>query len=218
MNKIFVVVTGDVRNSSVEFKNQQKLLLRRLNKIYNFVKKYFPEALPYNIDIFRGDSFQFFISDYEKAVDVAIGFILYAKYLKIDLKIGLGIGKVDYLKKSKISESNGEVFILSGKAFENLRKNSNIGLELSDNIDVQLIKAYLDLLDIYIEGLSDKNAMAVFGKLVNLTQQEIALIWEQDISQQSISKHWKNVKVDKFLESLNRFSLTLIQIIKKAIL
>ncbi len=218
MNKIFVVVTGDVRNSSVEFKNQQKLLLRRLNKIYNFVKKYFPEALPYNIDIFRGDSFQFFISDYEKAVDVAIGFILYAKYLKIDLKIGLGIGKVDYLKKSKISESNGEVFILSGKAFENLRKNSNLGLELSDNIDVQLIKAYLDLLDIYLEGLSDKNAMAVFGKLVNLTQQEIALIWEQDISQQSISKHWKNVKVDKFLESLNRFSLTLIQIIKKATL
>ena len=218
MNEIFAVVTGDVRNSSVEFKNQQKLLLKQLNKIYNFVKKYFPEALPYNIDIFRGDSFQFFISDYKKAIEITVGFILYAKYLKIDLKIGLSVGKVDYLKKSKISESNGEVFLLSGKALENLDKNSNINIELAENIEVQWIKAYLDLLDIYMEGLSDKNAMAVYGKLVNLTQQEIVVIWEHEISQQSISKHWRNVRVDKFLKSLNKFSLTLIQIMEKTTL
>lgn len=209
MDKIYTVVTGDVRESSVDFGKRQELLLRKIHDIYNFVKDYFPDHLPYDIDIFRGDSFQFFIADYEKSIKIVISFILYAKYKGINTKIGLGIGRIDYLSKSKISESNGEAFLLSGTALENLKKDSYIDIELSDKFKAKHAKAYMNLLDIYLESLSAKNAISIFGKLVDLTQKEIVTLRGDKITRQSISKHWRKVKVDKFIKSLEQFSNSL---------
>ena len=215
MKNIGAVVTGDVRNSYRDFKDQQELLLKRLHSIYDYVQKYFSDEMVYNIDIFRGDSFQFFISDPRKALKIAICFYLYAKYLQIDLKIGVGIGRYDYLNKAKISESNGQAFLLSGQALEKLDKKSSIEIALPKNSKLNYVVAYITLLNIYLEALSAKNSLAVFGKLVNLNQTEITKIWDADISRQAISKHWQKVKVDKFVKSLGEFTNFLNQLIGK---
>lgn len=206
MKNLQAVITGDVKNSSIDFKNQQKQLLEGLNDVYQYIQQYFPDSLPFEIDIFRGDSFQFLISDITKSVAIMVVFWLYAKSRGIELKLSLGIGSVEYLNETKISESNGEAFILSGTGLEKLSKKSIVNISIPAERDDTFIKAYLELLDIYLLGLSEKNALAIFGKIVGLKQESIVKMWNDEISQQSISKHWKNLHADKILNALHLFS------------
>lgn len=72
-------------------------------------------------DIFRGDSFQADIP-----VDKCFEFIYYLKARikllgKLDIRVGIGIGHVDYVGKV-IKSSNGPAFVLSGEAFDSLKK------------------------------------------------------------------------------------------------
>lgn len=200
------VITGDVKNSSIEFKNKQKLLLKNLNSVYKKVQSFYPQQLPYSIDIFRGDSFQFFIDDILDCVRIMLVFWLYSKSQEMEVKLGLGIGNVDFLKKTKISESNGDAFMLSGKALENLSPKSFLKVEVSSPIENDYIDAYINLVDLYLKNLSEKNALAAFGKMVAMKQEDIIKLWDGDISQQSISKHWKNMAIDEFISSLDKFS------------
>ncbi len=107
-----VILTGDVVHSrSHEAKEW-------LPKLEHGIKKY---ALTF--DIFRGDSFQ---------AEVPLGSCFQAIfYLKaemrqlegMDIRIGIGIGKVELLDKD-IKKSSGEAFIYSGQSLDSLNKES----------------------------------------------------------------------------------------------
>lgn len=73
-------------------------------------------------DIYRGDSFQLMV-DLDKCIELIFYIKARIKALgNLDVRIGLGIGAVDYLDKH-IKNSSGEAFVLSGEAFESLNKD-----------------------------------------------------------------------------------------------
>lgn len=208
----YAVITGDVINSSVDYKNKQKELLKKIKAVYRYLQSAYKEEMPYHIDIFRGDSFQFIIANSAISLRLATAFWLYAKGNQLEVKISLGFGEIDYLKKTKISESNGEAFLLSGKGLEGMSAEQYINIEIKDQIRDDCIQAYVELLNIYLNSLSEKNALAVFGRLIGLSLEESVPLWPQKISTQSISKHRKLTFADKLLISIELIDKTLMNI------
>ncbi len=214
----YAVITGDVINSSIDYKNKQKELLKKIKSVYHYLQSTYSEALPYKIDIFRGDSFQFIIVNSAISLRLIAAFWLFAKGNHLELKLSLGLGDIDYLKKTKISESNGEAFLLSGKGLEEMSTEQFINIKLKEQASNDCIQAYMELLNIYLNSLSEKNALAVFGRLIGLSLEESVPLWPQKISTQSISKHRKLTFADKLLISIELIDKTLISIYKKSTL
>ena len=75
-----------------------------------------------NWEIFRGDSFQIEVSP-EEALLKSIYLKASIKAIKgLDVRIAIGIGKKKFSAK-KISESNGEAFVLSGEKLDELKRD-----------------------------------------------------------------------------------------------
>ncbi|MFC7357597.1 transcriptional regulator [Jejudonia soesokkakensis] len=109
------ILTGDIINSqSIEADKWLPLLRKELSKTGKEPKDW---------EIYRGDSFQI-KTEVEKALELA--FLLKAtikQFKELDVRIAIGIGSISYEAK-KITESNGDAFVSSGAAFENLKKNT----------------------------------------------------------------------------------------------
>ena len=131
-NKIYSVITGDIIRSSKLTINKRKAILKKIEH-YTFDlpskngKKIF--------EIFRGDSFQGIINKPEESLITALKVILIIKIKNLEnysnvggLRVGIGIGKVSS-KSEKINFSNGEAFLYSGHALDNMKHNERIRIK-----------------------------------------------------------------------------------------
>ena len=163
---MIAVITGDVINSrSVHpeiWLDKIKSILKR-NKIHK--KKW---------DIFRGDMFQIEI-DSEKVFSLALELKASIKESKnLDLRMSIGIGSLDYVA-SNVMESNGEVFILSGKGFKKL-KNSTLVFETPWEEFNKRWKVIIDLALLTMDSWTPRSAFVFKYTLQfpELTQNEIS--------------------------------------------
>ena len=106
------ILTGDIINSrSLSAKTWLTVLKAGLKHI----------GEEKNWEIFRGDSFQMQTSPSEALLN-SIYIKACVKTIKgVDVRIGIGIGEKKFSAK-KITESNGEAFILSGEKLDELKK------------------------------------------------------------------------------------------------
>lgn len=107
------IITGDIVDSQ-SYKNTGSWLkaLKRIFEGYG--------SSPRSWDIFRGDSFQLEIKDPAESLLAAIRIKACVRQFKgLDVRMAIGIGTKSYEAK-KITESNGEAFVHSGKSFEML--------------------------------------------------------------------------------------------------
>lgn len=85
---------------------------------------------PADWEIFRGDSFQLMVQP-----EIALLTAFHIKAVmratdSLDVRMGIGVGAVDH-QAAKITESNGEAFVLSGSCFESLKKQT-LGVKTTD--------------------------------------------------------------------------------------
>lgn len=117
------IITADVVGSTKIPYEQRGMLPDVLNELAAQLQR----ICPIRLEIYRGDSFQVEVDYYELTPFIAallrIG--LKSKSLnktnKLDARMSIGIGEVSYVGES-IGQSDGEAYILSGRAFENLGK------------------------------------------------------------------------------------------------
>lgn len=108
---MIAVITGDIINSRKLPEGWINRLKSALTNLKGKEKKW---------EIFRGDSFQIEL-DANDALLNAIYIKACIKTLKKgDVRIGIGIGKKS-INSLKVTEANGEAFINSGIAFDNLK-------------------------------------------------------------------------------------------------
>ena len=88
--------------------------------------------LKLQVDIFRGDSFQVWVEKPECAPLVALLLraglrksALRAGEQQLDARISVGIGDVAY-RDARVSQSDGEAFVLSGRGFDQLGKQQRL--------------------------------------------------------------------------------------------
>ena len=118
-------------------------------------------------------------------------------------RVVIGYGKVDYLPEKDVSTGTGEAYTISGMGLKKLIKPVRMKLRFPPGLVSELTMS-LDfisgLIDLQVQRWTQKQAEAVAGALVGLTQQQIADSWvEEPVSQQAISQHldsagWYQIK------------------------
>lgn len=200
---IYAVLTGDIVGSS-------KLTARDRERLYEVMRngsaelqRFYQSAVPLPVDIFRGDSWQVLLSDPEKSFEAGL---FYRTFIKanmkrrgIDTRMSIGIGTIDFLPGNKVSEGDGEAYRISGEGLENLPKFSYMRYTFPNTTHEAALHMIVQLIDVIAQKWSDKQALAVFGTLQGLKQEDITKFWGKPIAQQAIGKHldradWRVVK------------------------
>jgi len=193
----YAVLTGYIVASSQRSPEGQRLLPEVVYGVSREVKEHFEEAFHSEIDVFRGDSWQMVIIQPKDAL--RIGCFLRSRiqsepsYRHLDSRISIGIGAIDYLPEKNVSTGNGQAFRLSGEGLESLPGHSRMSLNFPNQHQAvlpQALNVIVQLMDLQMQRWTGKQAEAVSGALINLTQKEIATSWVREpVTQQAISQH-----------------------------
>lgn len=207
------IITGDiVASQKMPAKVRQKLF----EDIAIFLKELKKKWI-IRYETFRGDSLQCEVKSPEMALRVALIIRAFFKgYLSeeempkaeanrveerskgyfttdFDIRLAVGIGEVDFIKKNKITGSDGEAFRLSGEALDSLKQETQRLMikTFKPEYDEALEPAIL-LLDALIQKWTLNGAELVLYLLQNKKEDEIASLL--DISQSAVNQRKKNAQ------------------------
>lgn len=195
--KLYAVITGDVVGSSKIKGNQRSYLLSVIKSTFDTIEKIFPGRIQSPFEIHRGDSFQGVLSNPEDALRVVIvirtnlryGFETKQRQNALDARIVAGIGTIDFFPSGRGSEGDGEAFRRSGPTLDKMKGDMRLVIrtpweEINSELDVECA-----LLDALINRWSNEQAQAIYGKIRNLTQEQIAK--QLGISQPAVRQRLK---------------------------
>ncbi len=199
---MIAILTGDIKNSTGhEVLKWMPLLKQALNRYGKEPKQW---------EIYRGDSFQLAVSP-EKAIEAAIYIKASLKQKRgVDVRLGIGLGQIDY-SSEKITESNGEAFVNSGKCFEGLKKQ-NLGLKSPNTTFDQHINLLLELALLTMDNWTPAISKTVKNAIENpkLNQKELAAILNK--SQGNISEELNKAGFDEVQKMIQFYTTQLVQL------
>ena len=189
------IITGDIVNSQ---KVDSKLWLKDLKSV---LRKY--GKSPENWEIFRGDMFQLEV-DTKDAVLAAIVIKAHIKtYEKLDVRIAIGIGDTSYRSK-KITESNGDAYMHSGRCFEGLKRNRlAIVTPWPEDIDEE-INLYLILASLTMDSWTPATADTMAYALLHPDYNQATISKKLKKSQSTISANLNRAGYDEIVKMINR--------------
>jgi hypothetical protein len=178
------VITADIVNSTRLSKAENKKLMKNLADIFQ----------GHQHEFFRGDSFQVFIKSPNEALQILLQTRTAAMKLSgssmpvADIRASIGIGQVKLPVKS-FQTATGDVFILSGRAFDKMAKTERTFIITNEknkavNLGSKLVSEFIDYL---FQRLTFKQAGVVYELLLNRTQIETANLLKK--SQATVHKH-----------------------------
>jgi hypothetical protein len=196
------VIKGDIINS-----RKAKSPRKWLSPLKKLLGKW--GAAPKTWELAWGDFFQLEINpDYALSAAFEIKALIKSiksskndeKISAIDVRMAIGVGEKNYSGK-RVSESNGQAFILSGEKFDILKKEKiTLAIrtpweEFNDEINL-----YLKLAGVFMNTWTIPSAELVKTVLQHpdATQQEIGEIL--NIKQNSISGRWRRANVNAIME------------------
>lgn len=191
------VLTGDIVGSQDLGESDRSQLHSYLQEAIDSTE------LSTRIEVFAGDSWQCTCHPANSAIDLALTLRSHLLGKRgIDTRISIGIGDYETLKPEKISLSQGEAFVLSGRGLEEMPDEQRLSIQLSSKISrstQELTFASVLLLDGITSNWTSKQALAVALAGTRLNQYELAEKFDPPISAQAFGKHlasaqWKLVK------------------------
>lgn len=212
--KNIAVLTGDIIGSRKVADTEG--LIASLKQVFSTIKK--ETYLKFDKEIFRGDSFQIVLYNSKDALLLAllirIGLrsktVIDSKSSSIplhklwDARIAIGIGKGKV--KSKIIESNGEAFQLSGLEFDKLKKaHEKLNVLTVWEEKNEYFNIIVKLLDVIISKWTKLTSEVVFKYLLkDSTQSELAKSLK--VSQPAIHKRLSIANIDVIEKSIQYIS------------
>lgn len=197
------ILSGDIIHSSAL--KGEGAWLKVLKEIFSGIETKF-DVLGSGAQIFRGDGFQLGLENPEDALLVAILIRagLKSDELKLEARIAIGLGEIDFLKPN-ILESDGEVFRLSGRLLDQLKKEkTRLALD-SPYPDLNAeMSVSLKFLGLVLDNWSQADAeTAWLSWLEELTPKQI----EQrlNISQPAVSKRKSSARLEEISLLVERF-------------
>jgi len=195
--RIYAVVTGDIIASSKLPPHERKRLLDVMQAASKALRSFLKDVVPFDVDIFRGDSWQLLVAKPEKALNAALYFraFLMAKMApkRVDTRLAIGVGSVDFVSQDRVSKGDGEAFRQSGRALENLKGYHRMTFAFPEGMDEQVtlaVKTVVYLMDALVMKWTPKQAQAVLAVLEGKNQEEIGKSWPSGpISQQAVAQH-----------------------------
>ena len=193
--KIYAVLTGDLIGSS-RFRIQQREEV--LSNLKDSFKKISSDIIASQFVVFRGDSFQGVLSRPDEALNAAL--IIRASLLskfkgkrtRLDARIAIGIGTIDYLPPDQAGEGDGEAFRNSGLELDKMKKSEqNLIIRTPWTEINEELRTECALLDALIQRLTKEQAEAIAYQLPKreylvLDQGDQGII-EEEITQEKIA-------------------------------
>ena len=211
--KIYAVLTGDLVKSSRLTIDKSTSAMERLKQMAVEFAEQHPEAIVGSMDTFRHDSWQLLLEQPALALRAAV-FLRAALKMesdaktKYDTRISIGIGKVESISKSRISDSRGLAFTHSGKGLDTMDGQR---LVLAAGSETQVLWGLLErglvpLLDCVAGDWTPAESRAVYYALKGWTQEESASNWPIDqktgkqLTRQAVGDslmwaHWSTVDI-----------------------
>ncbi|MBC7828073.1 MAG: hypothetical protein H7122_10020 [Chitinophagaceae bacterium] len=115
-----------------------------------------------------------------------------------DVRLGIGIGTVDFIKKNKITSSDGEAFRLSGEALDSLGQGTQrLAVKTFNPALNEQMEASVLLLDALIQKWTQNQAELVLYKLQDRKEDEIAAtlkITQSAVNQRTKTAQWMAIE------------------------
>lgn len=196
------VLTGDIKNSTGHKTSEWLSLLKQA------LDRYGNE--PSDWEVYRGDSFQL-QTEPEKALEAALYIKACLKQVRqMDVRIAVGLGEKTY-NAEKITESNGEAFVYSGKCFENLKKQ-NLAIRTSHTGFDGHINLLLELASLTMDNWTPAISKTVKSAIENpeMNQRELASLLGK--SQGNISEELKKAGFDEVQKMIEFYKTQLVHL------
>lgn len=192
------VLTGDIVGSSKLNPVEREMLPKKILDASDTLQNSF-SCVPFQIRIFRGDSWQFIISAPEKSLRIGLMFrsLIQTSFEDhpLDTRIGIGIGLINFLPEENLSSGDGEAFRRSGSALENMARKRYLDAVFPESWNwptAELLREVLLWVDFQAQNWTPGQASAVSGALLGRTQIEIAKKeFRGEITQQAVAQHLK---------------------------
>ena len=197
------VLTGDVVNSTKLSKEQQKKLEQLLGEtLAEFNEELFSKSSNYMQ--YRGDSFQLVTTTIEQSLQIALRIRLAVKeqFPKNDVRIAIGIGKINTPIASEINKANGSAFINSGKSLDDMQHELLVFKSEEEQLN-RSINMVLQLTEVLISKWTTEMCTAMNYLLQGLNQSEIGK--RLNIQQPAVSKRINNANADSIMEVLKYY-------------
>lgn len=190
------VITGDLKDS------QEISPEKWLPSLKEVLNQFGREPIDWNI--YRGDSFQLVMSP-EEAMRAALMIKASMRtYGGLDVRMGIGLGEEEF-KGDKVSESNGDVYIKSGKSFEELKKVT-MSVKSGDEDKDKLFNYMLELALLRMNEWPPATASVVYTQLKypDLIQSQLAKKLKK--SQSSVSEALSRAGFDEIIRLKDFFA------------
>ncbi len=207
-SSLHAVITADIVKSTTRIAPERReSFADALREAYGKIQERLPDALPYPIATFSGDSWQCYVEDPQAALRVGLYLRAWARFtFDVDTRFALAIGTVDFVNQSNIAESDGDAFRVSGRVIEYLSReerliivvtsvNSHHFRRLEEITDLLLMRggdAIARLADRIARNWTTAQAQALMWRLLDsyMTHEKIAERWKpESVTHQSVTKH-----------------------------
>lgn len=168
---IEAVLTSDIVNSTLLDAPAEKKLLANLNTILS----------PYRHEFYRGDSFQVYMKEPDKALEtalkcrtMAISLTKEESQVVSDVRTSIGLGTVEHPVHS-LATARGDAFLLSGRALDEMGKTEGrLVITTKDNKMNIALSVLADYINSIYRQMTAKQAEVIFELLNGETQQQVA--------------------------------------------
>ena len=136
--KYYAVISGDfIGFSNLPLKNRQAMyfILKNGGKE---LETAFPGIMPLEVDMFRGDGWQMVLTDPVLSLRASLYFRAYirskTKQKKIDTRMVIAVGNIDYIPENKVSAGDGAAFRMSGRLLDRISRTKSAAMRfIMDN-------------------------------------------------------------------------------------
>ncbi|MGD8822074.1 MAG: hypothetical protein PVG63_03145 [Anaerolineales bacterium] len=207
------VLTGDVVGSRRLPAGERQHLLVVLRDAGQDLQSAFSPSIPFPPTIFRGDSWQFLSADPVASLRQGLYYRARVKAgmesNRVDTRFSLAIGKIDFLPPEGPAAGAGQAFNLSGQGLDEMDRHAYLRICFPPTFDSDLalaLEAGGRLIDRLAQEWTDRQALAVSGALLDLTQARIAqTTFKGQVTQQAVAQHLASAGWPAILSGLEAF-------------
>lgn len=215
--KISGVITGDIVDSRGLTPADRSALYGDFKK---FLARCEKEHYLQDFEMFRGDSFQCTVKNKEDVLATAIMIRAFIKSYatpeqkaayhhsagkggvatkgyfpgRQDIRLAIGVGSVDFIKRQSFLQSDGQAFRISGEALDSMKSTPyRMTLTTMDASINEMLEPSILLLDSVIQRWTNNQAETVLLKLKGMGEEEIASkfkISRPAVNQRSRTSQW----------------------------
>ncbi len=201
-DKTYAVISGDIVGSSKLSPSARAELPDMMKQASEELRLFLAQSVPLGVDIYAGDSWQLLVSEPGDALRAAVFYrasIIAATEKRVDTRLVLALGKVDFVPGERVSEGDGEAFRLSGRVLKETTGKQEMRFAADGTPDSEQWDATFALMDVVVKRWSARQARAVLGALQGWSRAEIAAHGKPPIERQGVTRlldvaNWQTIK------------------------